>query len=192
MWTCLQATDDALIHFPAIVYCPRINLAPDGRYSGRLRDGSRWANRVPGQRLCIGVRESAQCDFPISALNVCETLRDTWPCRAPFDVRFRRRRALRFLAHRERPIHLSKFSALAALSRGFCNGCKASELFRLGAIIIYLRPQRIDSRCPLQRLTQCMTKWGSTGSRSGTARPFPLWRLRSSPHSPPIDPITRK
>jgi hypothetical protein len=140
----------------------------------------------------LEVRESAQCDFPISALNVCETLRDTWPCRAPFDIRFRRRRALRFLAHRERPIHLSKFSALAALSRGFCNGCKASELFRLGAIILYLRPQRIDSRCPLQRLTQCMTKWGSTGSRSGTARPFPLWRLRSSPHSPPIDPITRE
>jgi len=35
----------------------------------------------------LEVRESAQCDFPISALNVCETLRDTWPCR-PFDVRF--------------------------------------------------------------------------------------------------------
>src|SRR5215471_9629411 len=35
-----------------------------------------------------------------------------------------------------------------------------------------------------------MTK--STGSRSGTARPFPLWRLASSPHSPPIDPITRE
>src|SRR5262245_8078024 len=32
----------------------------------------------------------------------------------------------------------------------------------------------------------------STGSRPGTARPFPLWRLRSSPHSPPIDPITRE
>src|SRR5262249_23522545 len=29
-------------------------------------------------------------------------------------------------------------------------------------------------------------------SRSGTARPFPLWRLLSSPHSPPIDPITRE
>src|SRR5262249_19626847 len=37
-----------------------------------------------------------------------------------------------------------------------------------------------------------MTKYGSTGSRSGTARPFPLWRLLSSPHSPPIDPITRE
>src|SRR5215813_14238984 len=107
----------------------------------------------------LEVRQSAQCDFPISAPNVCETLRDTWPCRAPFDVRFRRRRALRFLTHRERPIHLSKFSALAAMPRGFCNGCKASELFRLGAIILYLgaiilylRPQRIDSGCPLQRL----------------------------------------
>ena len=102
----------------------------------------------------LEVRESAQCDFSISALNVCETLRDTWPCRAPFDVRFRRRRALRFLAHRERPIHLSKFSALAAMPRGFCNGCKASELFRLGAIILYLRPQRIDSGCPLRRFTR--------------------------------------
>src|SRR5262252_2212504 len=101
----------------------------------------------------LEVRESAQCDFPISALNVCETLRDTWPCRAPFDVRFRRRRALRFLAQRERPIHLSKFSALAAKPRGFCNRCKASKLFGLGAIVLYLRPQRIDSRCPLQRLT---------------------------------------
>jgi hypothetical protein len=100
----------------------------------------------------LEVRKSPQCDFSISALNVCETLRDRWPCRAPFDIRFRRWSVLRFLAQRERPIHLSKFSALAAMPRGFCNRCKASKLFRLGAIILYLRPQRIDSGCTLQRL----------------------------------------
>jgi len=29
---------------------------------------------------------------------------------------------------------------------------------------------------------------GSTGSRSGTAQPFPLWRLRSGPCATPINP----
>jgi hypothetical protein len=28
-----------------------------------------------------------------------------------------------------------------------------------------------------------------TGSATGTARPFPLWRLPSGPYSPPVDPI---
>jgi hypothetical protein len=31
---------------------------------------------------------------------------------------------------------------------------------------------------------------GIDGQRPGTARPFPLWRLRSGPYSPPIDPIS--
>ena len=53
---------------------------------------------------------------------------------------------LRFLAQRERPIHLGKLSVLAAMPKGFCNGCKASELFRLRPVILHLRPHRTDSR----------------------------------------------
>jgi hypothetical protein len=30
---------------------------------------------------------------------------------------------------------------------------------------------------------------GIDGQHRGTARPLPLWRLPSGPHSPPIDPI---
>src|SRR5262249_2637876 len=51
---------------------------------------------------------------------------------------------------------LSKFSALAAMPRGFCNRCKASKLFRLGAIILYLR--LATHRLPLLAR---MTKYGA-------------------------------
>src|SRR5262249_26290990 len=51
-------------------------------------------------------------------------------------------------------------------------------------------PHRL--RLAFATLNARMTKWGSTGSRSGTARPFPLWRLLSCPHAPPVDPITRE
>src|SRR5262249_28014012 len=32
------------------------------------------------------------------------------------------------------------------MPKGFCNGCKASELFRLRPVILHLRPHRTDSR----------------------------------------------
>src|SRR5262249_22801368 len=41
---------------------------------------------------------------------------------------------------------------------------------------------------PFATLNARMTKYGSTGSRSGTARPFPLWRHRSGPCATPINP----
>src|SRR5262245_47354072 len=40
---------------------------------------------------------------------------------------------------RERPIHLSKLPILAAMPKRFCNNREASELFRFGSIILYLR-----------------------------------------------------
>src|SRR5262249_15639067 len=61
--------------------------------------------------------------------------------------------AIRFLAERERPIHLSKFPVLAAMPKRFCNDCETSELFRLGSIILYLRLHSMYFGCPLQRLT---------------------------------------
>jgi hypothetical protein len=33
--------------------------------------------------------------------------------------------------------------------------------------------------------------FGSTGPRSGTARPFPLWRLKCGSVAAPIDPMVR-
>src|SRR5262249_25654208 len=51
-------------------------------------------------------------------------------------------------------------------------------------------PHRL--RLAFAALNARVTTSGSTGSRAGTARPFPLWRLLSCPHSPPVDPITRE
>ena len=62
-----------------------------------------------------------------------------------------------FLAERERPIHLSKFSVLAATPQRFCNDCETRDLFRLGSIILYLRLHGTYSGRPLQRLTCTVT-----------------------------------
>ena len=53
--------------------------------------------------------------------------------------------AVRFLAERERPIHLSKFPVLATVPTRFCNDCETSELFRLCSISLYLRLHGRDS-----------------------------------------------
>src|SRR5262249_57640129 len=76
--------------FPAILgsIVPEPTLGP---MAGTRAEKQTWHHGrtvIRASDFVLEARESAQCDFPISALNVCETLRDTWPCRAPFDVRF--------------------------------------------------------------------------------------------------------
>src|SRR5262249_10301536 len=64
MWTCLQAKQTTPSYIPRYprIHCPRTNLGPDGRYSGRETDVAPWSNRDPGQRLCIGGERV--CDWP--------------------------------------------------------------------------------------------------------------------------------
>src|SRR5262249_10091800 len=87
---------------------------------------------------CSHVRSTAEHEAPISAQNVCETLRDKSSCRARFHDLFRRSSVLWFFAHRKCPIHVRQFAVLTPLPRRFCTNGPASALFRLATINLYL------------------------------------------------------
>src|SRR5262245_24083345 len=76
---------------------------------------------------------------PISAQNVCETLRDKSSCRARFHDPFRRLSALCLFAERKGPIHVRQFAVSTTVPRRFCKNGPASVLFRLAPINLHLR-----------------------------------------------------
>jgi hypothetical protein len=107
--------------------------------------GPTHAARVGYDRLgwlaaCSHARQTPEHEAPISAHNVCETLRDKSSCRARFRGHFQRLDVLRFFAaQRKRPIHFRKFPVSTALPRQFGKNGQTSVLFRLAPINFHLR-----------------------------------------------------
>jgi hypothetical protein len=76
---------------------------------------------------------------------------------------------MRFFTERERPIHLGKLPVLAAMSKRFCSNREASELFRLGSVILSLRLHGMYSGYAFhsQRAgaNLCSTPWANRSRR---------------------------
>jgi hypothetical protein len=105
--------------------------------------GPTHAARVGYDRLgwlaaCSHARLTPEHEAPISAQNVCETLRDKSSCQARFRGHFQRLDVLWFFAQRKRPIHFRKFPVSTALPQ-FCKNGQTSVLFRLAPINFHLR-----------------------------------------------------
>jgi hypothetical protein len=88
---------------------------------------------------CSHARSTPEHEAPISAQNVCETLRDKSSCRVRFRGHFQLLDVVRFFAQRKRPIHFRKFPISTALPRQFCKNGQTSVLSRLAPINFHLR-----------------------------------------------------
>src|SRR5262249_61086591 len=97
MWTCLQAKQTTPSYISPAILGSIVREPTLHPMAGTRPEEETWRHGrtvIRASDFVLEGRESAQCDFTISARNICDNIRDTWPCPAHFYARFRRQRWL--------------------------------------------------------------------------------------------------